>query len=215
MRKALMIANVLLLTLSGQFLVNSSASAAEFSDNFEPPPERVVIDVVSVNGSGCPPGTAQAVAADNTGFTVMYSQFMAVAGVGASPVDFRKNCQLGVLVHVPEGFTYAITRVDHEGFAALAAGANGVQRSSYYFQGRPNTRIVTHSFAGPLTDYWHTVDESDPASVEYHPCGALRILNINLELRVSAGSSAPTSTSFLAMDSTFGSVYDLVWKRCP
>src|SRR3712207_1310352 len=70
----------------------------------EPPPtEKIVIDVVTVNGSGCPVGTAAvAVAPDNTAFTVTYSDYLAQVGVGAKPTDFRKNCQLALQVHVPE-----------------------------------------------------------------------------------------------------------------
>jgi len=82
-----------------------------------PPPDRIVIDVVTVNGSGCPAGTAAvAVAEDNTAFTVTYSDYLAQVGVGAKPTDFRKNCQLSLRVHVPQGFTYAIAQADYRGF---------------------------------------------------------------------------------------------------
>jgi hypothetical protein len=87
-----------------------------------PPTDRIVIDVVTVNGSGCPAGTtAVAATPDNTAFTVTYSSYLAQVGVGAAPTDFRKNCQLNIIVHVPGGFTYAIAKVDHRGFASLAA----------------------------------------------------------------------------------------------
>ncbi len=59
-----------------------------------PPPDRIVIDVVTVNGSGCPAGTAAiAVSPDNQAFTVTYSDYLAQVGVGSKPTDFRKNCQ--------------------------------------------------------------------------------------------------------------------------
>jgi len=84
-------------------LVGSSASADA------PPVDRVVVDTVTVNGSGCPAGTAAvAVSPDNTAFTISYSSYIAQVGVGASPTDFRKNCNLNLFVHVPPGFTYAI-----------------------------------------------------------------------------------------------------------
>jgi len=150
---------------------------------------------------------------------VTYSEYLAQVGVGSTPTGFRKNCQLNILVHVPQGFTYAVARADYRGFASLAAGATGMQRSSYYFQGSPNTDIRTHNFAGYYEDNWQTSDETDVASLEYHPCGALRSLNINTELRVSAGTSDPKKTnSFIAMDSTDGSIstlYHLHWLTCP
>jgi uncharacterized protein DUF4360 len=221
MRKIPLFAGAILLTLISQFLLISPASATGFLDLPVPPPtDRIVIDVVTVNGSGCPPGSAAvAVSPDNTAFTVTYSVYLAQVGIGSRPTDFRKNCQLNLLVHVPSGFTYAVNEVDYRGFASLAAGATGMQRASYYFQGSPNTDIRTHNFAGSFEDNWQSTDTTELASLEYAPCGAMRNLNINTELRVAAGTSNPaTTTSFLAMDSTDGSInttYHFSWLRCP
>ncbi len=185
-----------------------------------PPPDRVVIDVVTVNGSGCPAGTAAvAVASDNTAFTVSYSNYLAQVGVGSKPTDNRKNCQLGLNVHVPQGFTYAIAQADYRGFAHLEPGAIGLEKASYYFQGTSQTTAVSHRFTGPADDDWQTTDTTDASSLVYAPCGASRILNVNTELRAGAGTSDPaTTTSYMAMDSTDGSVntlYHFSWKACP
>lgn len=221
MRRMLMVAGAILLTLLSQLLFISPASGDGFLDDPVPPPDdQIVIDIVTVNGSGCPPGSAAvAVAPDNTAFTVTYSTYLAQVGVGSRPTDFRKNCQLNVLVHVPQGFTYGVARADYRGFASLAAGATAIQRSSYYFQGTPNTDIRTHNLRGHFEDNWQFSDETDVAAIELHPCGAMRTLNINTELRVNVGTSNPaTTTSFVAMDSTDGSIsteYQFHWKHCP
>ncbi|MBT8225410.1 MAG: DUF4360 domain-containing protein [Dactylosporangium sp.] len=185
-----------------------------------PPTEQIVIDVITVNGSGCPEGTAAiAVSEDNTAFTVTYSDYLAMVGVGASPIDFRKNCQLNLQVHVPAGFTYAIAQVDYRGYAYLEDGAIGIERANYYFQGMTPTVAASHMFTGPYDDNWQTTDTTDLLSLSYAPCGELRNLNINTELRVAAGTSDPTTTtSFMVMDSTDGSlstVYHFTWKECP
>ncbi|WP_217161993.1 DUF4360 domain-containing protein [Streptomyces sp. AC512_CC834] len=190
------------------------------SGSFEdPPPDKIVIKVATVNGSGCPQGTAAvAVSEDNTAFTVTYSDYLAQAGGNSSPTDFRKNCQLNLLVHVPQGFTYAIAGADYRGFAALQSGAKGTQRASYYFQGSPNTEFRTHPFDGPLVDNWQATDTTDWAQLVYAPCGVQRNFNINTELRVSTGTSDPDEVSFMTMDSTDGdisTVYHLAWKECP
>ncbi|MFF4223671.1 DUF4360 domain-containing protein [Streptomyces abikoensis] len=201
-------------------LLGASFSPQAAAASKAPPPDRIVIDVVAVNGSGCPAGTtAVAVAPDNTAFTVSYSNYLAQVGVGSKPTDFRKNCQLGLNIHVPQGFTYAISRADYRGFAHLESGATGLEKASYYLQGQSQTSSASHRFAGPVSDDWQTSDVTDVASLVYAPCGVQRILNVNTELRVSAGSSDPSSTnSFLAMDSTDGSVntlYHFAWKECP
>ncbi|ONI88982.1 hypothetical protein ALI144C_05630 [Actinosynnema sp. ALI-1.44] len=185
-----------------------------------PPPDRIIIDVATVNGSGCRPGTAAvAVSADNEAFTVTYSEFMAQVGVGALPTDFRKNCQISLKVHVPQGFTYAVAQADYRGFAHLERGANGLERANYYFQGMSPTSFVNHPLNGAMSDDWQFTDKTDIAALVYHPCGEQRNFNINTELRVNAGTSDPKkTTSFIAMDSTDGSInttYHFHWKTCP
>jgi len=185
-----------------------------------PPADKIVIDLVTVNGSGCPEGTAAvAVSPDNTAFTVTYSAYLAQVGVGALPTDWRKNCQLNLIVHVPAGFTYAIASTDYRGFASLQNGASGVEKAGYYFQGSPVTNYATHTFAGNYADDWSATDVNQVAELVWAPCGALRNFNINTELRVNAGTSnVKTATSFMTMDSTdtaFATTYHFAWQQCP
>jgi hypothetical protein len=185
-----------------------------------PPPDKIIIDVATVNGSGCRPGTAAvAVSDDNTAFTVTYSEFLAQVGVGAKPTDNRKNCQVSLKVHVPQGFTYAIASADYRGYAQLEAGATALERANYYFQGMSPTSFVEHPFSGPLSDDWQKTDTTDVAALVYLPCGELRNFNINAELRAAVGTSDPKkTTSYIAMDSLDGSItttYHFHWKTCP
>ncbi|MGP4110753.1 DUF4360 domain-containing protein [Streptomyces sp. 4N509B] len=182
------------------------------------PSDQMAIDVLTVNGSGCEPGTAAvAVSEDNTAFTVTYSDYLAMAGAGASATDFRKNCQLNLAVQVPSGFTYAIAQVDYRGYASIARGATGTEKASYYFQGSPDTDEWTHTFAGPMDDLWQVTDITDLESLVWAPCGEIRNFNINTELRVNAGTSDPASTSLMTMDSTDGTIdttYHVAWRPC-
>jgi hypothetical protein len=184
-----------------------------------PPSNQMVVDLVSANGSGCPWGTAQvSVSPDNTAITVTYSNYLAQVGIGAGPTDFRKNCQLGLNVHVPSGFTYAVASADYRGYAHLAAGASGYESAGYYFQGESQTTRIRHNFYGYKDGDWQTTDRIGVASLSFLPCGEERNLNVNTELRVSAGWSDPhKTTSFLSMDSTDASLttlYHLAWKSC-
>ncbi|MGW6412672.1 DUF4360 domain-containing protein [Streptomyces vinaceus] len=183
------------------------------------PPDRVSVEVVNVNGSGCPSGTtAVAVAPDNNAFTVTYSQYTAQSGPDSNPIDFRKNCQIALEVHIPQGYTYAIARADYRGFAHLAQGATALQRANYYFAGMPDNTAVNHRLSGPMNDNWQHSDTATAETLVYAPCGADRLLNINTELRVKSSSTDPSATSFISMDSTDGSVnalYHFAWKRCP
>lgn len=118
----------------------------------DPPPDKIVIDVATVNGSGCPQGTAAvAVSPDNTAFTVTYSDYLAQVGGNSDPTAFRKNCQLNLIVHVPQGFTYAIASADYRGFLSLQPGASGTQRASYYFQAPRTPPSRTTRSTAPTT----------------------------------------------------------------
>ncbi|MFE2288355.1 DUF4360 domain-containing protein [Streptomyces sp. NPDC059443] len=183
------------------------------------PPDKIVIELATVNGSGCREGTAAvAVSPDNTAFTVTYSEYLAQVGSGAPPTAFRKNCQLNLRVHVPSGFTYAIVQADYRGFGSLQRGAWGQERANYYFQGMSQTAQRTHQFNGPFNDNWQSTDKTEYADLVWAPCGEERNFNINTELRVNAGTSGPQALSFMAMDSTDASVntlYHLAWQTCP
>ncbi|MEV6345253.1 DUF4360 domain-containing protein [Actinoplanes sp. NPDC051851] len=185
-----------------------------------PPPRAtgMVIDVVSANGSGCPLGTtAVTVSPDSKAFTVTYSEFTAQVGAGAKPTSFRKNCQLGLNVHVPHGYTYAITSTDYRGFAHLERGATATQTSFYYFQGESTTTRSRHTFAGPIDGNWQRTDVVGVGSLSFLPCGEQRYLNVNTELRAGVGRSDKRKTSFITMDSTDGkldTVYHVAWKKC-
>ncbi|GHH55747.1 DUF4360 domain-containing protein [Lentzea cavernae] len=188
--------------------------------NETPPPDHITIDVVTVNGSGCPAGTAAvAVSEDNKAFTVTYSDYLAQVGVGARPTDFRKNCQLNLRVNVPQGFTYGIAQADYRGFAHLERGAYAIQKANYYFQGMSQNDSAQHRYNGPHSDDWQATDTTEVAAIVYSPCGEKRNFNINTELRVYPGSSnTATTTSFVSMDSTDGAIdttYQFSWKTCP
>ncbi|MEU9116499.1 DUF4360 domain-containing protein [Streptomyces sp. NPDC048483] len=185
----------------------------------EPPTGKITISVATVNGSGCRPGSAAvAIAPDNTAFTVTYSEYLAQAGGSSKPTDARKNCQIALDVHVPQGFTYAIARADYRGYASLAPGAKGLEQAGYYFQGQQETARKSHGFTGPYDSNWQTSDETEVDALVYAPCGEQRYFNINTELRVDATAAKPAATSFMAMDSTDGSIntlYHFAWKECP
>jgi hypothetical protein len=196
--------------LAGSAMAGSEVAASEAVV----PGDPITVDVMTVNGSGCPAGTASATPlADNTGFTVAYTSYVASANGSAAPTDFRKNCQLALLVHVPQGFTFAIAQADYAGTARLAEGATGRQRANYYFQGSSADAWSDHEFAGPLVGSWRVSDTA--AALVYAPCATDRVLNVNTELLVENGTSSAASS--LRMTSTSGginSVYHFSWKQC-
>jgi Domain of unknown function (DUF4360) len=197
-------------------LSTGTAHAATSVDSSVPPAGQVTLRVLSINGSGCAAGTATVtMLSDNTGFRVRYSDFRAQASGGSAPTDFRKNCQIGIQVDIPSGFTFAIARADYRGRAWLASGASALLRTNYYFQGSPGNNYVDHTFAGPLAGGWSASDVTDASAIVYEPCGASAVLNVNSELRVDAASSS--ALNWIAMGASSGNVDTLVnfqWQQC-
>lgn len=182
------------------------------------PPGRITVDVITVNGSGCPAGTARvAVEPDNTGFRIAYDSFVARDGGTVNATEFRKNCQLSLVVNVPQGFTFAIAELDQRGRAQLENGATALQRTNYYFQGSADNNPVEHSFRGPLRGAWRTVDATAVAALVWAPCGERRGLNVNTELRVDAGDAHPGRVSSISLRSTEADVdtlFHFSWREC-
>jgi hypothetical protein len=178
------------------------------------PDGNVTFEVIAANGSGCAPGTATVIAdSDKTGFRIRYHDFVAEAGGSADPTDRRKNCQVGVLVTVPAGWTFAVAEADYRGRARLYSGATALQRTNYYWQGSSVNNNNDETFTGPLNGFWATKDVA-PVLV-YAPCTEQRVLNVNTELRVDPGtSSGRSSMSMRSSEGDVDTLFNFSWIRC-
>ena len=180
----------------------------------QPPNPQFTVQLSSVNGSGCPVGSTAVSAPDNTEFTVTYDDYLADAGNGAPPIDFRKNCQLNVLVGVPAGFTYGIVSVQYRGFAALDTGAQGLLLTSYYFSGIPGTYYANHTIFGPVNGLYE-FDDHQPV-ITWAPCHFTGTINVNSSLQVFKGKN-PRFFDEMTMDSSdvgFATYFHLAFKTC-
>ncbi|MEV4703326.1 DUF4360 domain-containing protein [Actinoplanes sp. NPDC049316] len=176
--------------------------------------DGVSIEKVKVNGTGCRPDTvAVAVSADRSAFTVIYSDYLARAGAGGKTKDERRTCSITVRLTVPPSTAYAITAVDHRGFAHLESGASATMSARYHLTGTGAPAYTTHAFAAGLDDSWQVTDP--PGSAVASACGGGK-LDIDTELRAQA-DRADVATSFISMDSTDAAVadtYHLTYRAC-
>ena len=181
-----------------------------------PPADPVTLRVYTSNGSGCPTGSATVEQSpDNTSFQVTFTSYVAWVGPGARPTDFRKNCQINVLISVPDGYSYAIARVDYHGYAHLDAGASGLLRANFYSAGSATPGVTPHPFTGPHDGAWEATDVTDSAWLIWSPCRSARTVNLNTELRVTtADRSTPSSMAMHAPNGDARTVYHYTWRRC-
>jgi hypothetical protein len=207
---------LMLTTAAATLLAVSTLAPLNTPDALEESAPPVRVEVVTVNGSGCPAGTAKTSTNGRT-FSVEYDSFFAQAGGGAGPTDFRKNCQLNIRVSLPPNSSYGLVRNSYRGYAHLQAGASALQRTNFYFQGSSETHYLNYTFDGPMSDEWQTNYRPNPGEIVWSPCGENRNLNLNAELRVNLGTSDRAKRSFILATSSRGSVratYDFVTKSC-
>jgi len=215
-------AAALSLSLAGPAYANTvvadaSSVVADADTLTSPPPSRITLEVISVNGSGCAAGTTRVTTQpDNTGFRVRYTDFIAKDGGNAKPTDVRKNCQINVLVYIPQGYTVAVARADYRGRLHLEPGASALERTNYYVMGSSDNDYRDHPFSGPSDGTWHTTDSTAPGDLYFSPCGQDINVNLNTELRVDAGSRYG-ATSYMSMrtsDADVDTILRFDWRTC-
>ncbi|TDB88282.1 DUF4360 domain-containing protein [Actinomadura sp. KC216] len=197
---------ILSVALASLALTFAPASAAPAP----PAPITPAVEIATLVGSGCPPGTVTATPVPD-GFTIKYSGYTARTGGDAKPTDARKNCQVALKVTVPEGLTYTVERVDFHGSGHLEPAATGTVKSLFYFSGSPSTGPIRREIRGPLAGEWRLTERL--IQLLWPGCGEERNLNLNTELRVTApDTSKPNS---FGLNSDLRTSYHLGWKTCP
>jgi hypothetical protein len=182
-KHAIAVAGLTISLFSAPFVAPASASDAALPK----------IEVVSVNGSGCPSGTASVRATSANTFSLAFSDFAAWTGTEAPATAVRKNCQVTVSMKVAEGGTFSPRRLSYDGFVYLPDGASARALVHFYCQGSGTVTNDIRSFNGPMSSDWRAPVR--PALDENTRCDAGKLLNINTELRVSRGS-APENVPF-------------------
>jgi hypothetical protein len=184
-----------------------------------PNPHEIFIKDIILGGTGCPADSADLrLSSDGTRFSLGFGEeFTARLRSGVPISESRKNCQLSVTFHIPQGFTFAVGSVDYRGSAEIARGASGQHRAAYYFQGQEEQVATTRTLAGGFDGDFHFRDEVVAAALVFAPCGVERALNINTSVLLKKGTSSSASRSTMSLDSERGridTIFNFHWKRC-
>jgi hypothetical protein len=163
-------------------------------------PPWYTIRLITANGSGCPQGTKTSVSqGPGPELAVTYSDYIAYAGNGARPDDFRKNCVLSIRVGVPSGWTFGIAQATYRGYANLDVGATGTVEADYWLQGLPWTVQSTRNVRGPTNHDYAFTDVAPVGS--FAVCHTGTALNVDTSVRVSAGSGKSSLNESAMVDS--------------
>ncbi|KAK7049326.1 hypothetical protein VNI00_005927 [Paramarasmius palmivorus] len=177
----------------------------------------------------------------HTAVTITFSAFEASAGPDIAVTLNRRNCQVSLNVHVPQGFSFAIVDVDYRGFYSLDDKVKAFHDSVYYFQGQIVQAEATSTLVGPIpgnvslalcSNRSHRAtsgknyvyrDEFNLTPTIYSPCGedssylvVPKILNINSQVRVD-NSGNKKGYGYIADDSIDASIkqtFNFQWLQC-
>jgi hypothetical protein len=169
-----------------------------------PAPPQITLKVLSAFGSGCPAGTTDVVPnADNTAFSLAYSEFRVYGG------DY-KSCRVAIRVGVPAGWTYAVVSVVNRVTPNLSGKGSARLQMNAWFTGFPWNASDDHSVSGPKTKLWTSTSTADVLT--YAPCDDSADLSVNDTLRISG--PATDSAELIDTDARASTVFNLVWKKC-
>lgn len=179
-----------------------------------PNPNEVYVQSITYGGSGCPQGSVgSSFANDRKSFTLIFDSFVASQGPGVPVTENRKNCQMSVNLHVPNGFQFSIGTADYRGYVSLPAGVTARQKSTYSFAGSSAQVSSGSNFTGPVSKDYLNRDEIPFSTIVWSACGAVAPVNINAEVRTSGGSSSAQITTD-SVDGKVQHILGLQWRSC-
>jgi hypothetical protein len=171
-------------------------------------------------GTGCPQGTVNTtLTPDKQTLSIIFDQYVAQAGksVGGSPLS-RKSCNLSVPVHVPQGMSVSVLKVDYRGYMFVPKGAMGSFNVEYFLKSFSSNNTgpkYFKDFVGPVdTDYLLSNNLTLNAIV-WSACG--EDVNLRVNTSVTAKTNSKKDDVYASLDSTdvsAGLIYQLQWQKC-
>ena len=169
----------------------------------------------SYGGTGCPGGSASAaLSPDAQSLSLLFDQYVVEAGGNSGRVTDRKTCNVAIPVHIPQGMSLSIFKVDYRGFNSLPYGAYSQFQVEYFFAGSRGPSY-SKTFYGSLNDNYLLTNTLAASAIVWSPCGQEVILRSNSSMLVRTNNQR--GQAFATVDSAdfrAGLVYHLQWRRC-
>lgn len=165
-------------------------------------------------GTGCPAGSASvALSPDQKAISILFDQYVVEAG-GAKSFD-RKNCNIAIPVHVPQGYSVSVLAIDYRGFTQLPAGSRANLNVNYFLAGQGRGVNSSKNFRGPSSQNYVTSDRLGMEAIVWSGCGASTILRANTSMLVQSNSRREqTMATVDSADIEAGLIYHIQWRQC-
>lgn len=176
--------------------------------------DDISLGIPGYGGTGCPDGTVSAtLSPDAKSLSLLFDQYqVSVGGTTGRSFD-RKSCNIAIPVHVPQGLSVSILKIDYRGFNRLPQSATSQFNVEYFFAGTRGPAFQ-RVFRGILEEDYLINNELRAEAIVWSGCGADVNLRTNSSMRVSTASNREAMSSIDSQDVSAGIIYQLQWRSC-
>jgi len=165
-------------------------------------------------GTGCPAGSVSVtLSPDAKSLSLLFDEYQVVVG-GESGKSFdRKSCNIAIPVHVPQGLSVSILKIDFRGFNHLPRSSSSQFNVEYFFAGSKGPSFQ-RKFRGPIDEDYLINNEITANAIVWSGCGADVNLRTNSSMRLSSLYNQEAMSSIDSEDINAAIVYQLQWRKC-
>jgi len=165
-------------------------------------------------GPGCPAGSVSVtLSPDAKSLSLLFDQYqVAVGGTTGKSFD-RKSCNIAIPVHVPQGLSVSVLKIDFRGFNHLPTAATSQFNVEYFFAGTKGPAFE-RKFRGPLDEDYLVNNNLAVQAISWSACGEDVNLRTNSSMRVRTAGNKEAMASIDSEDINAGIVYQLQWRQC-
>ena len=178
-------------------------------------PNDVQLGIPAFAGSGCPMGSASvALSPDAQELSILFDNYAVEAGGSTGISIARKNCTIAIPVHVPQGYSVSLIRVDYRGFNSLPAGAYSKFDASYFFAGSAGPS-QSKTWYGSMTNGFLLTSNLMLTDMVWSRCGDSVLLRAATSLYLRNTNPMIEALSTVdSVDVSAGLIYRLSWRHC-
>ena len=165
-------------------------------------------------GTGCPDGTVSVtLSPDQKSLSLLFDQYQVSVGGDTGKGFDRKSCNIAIPVHVPQGLSVSILKIDFRGFNHLPTSATSEFNVEYFFAGTKGPAF-RRTFKGVLDEDYLINNELTAEAIVWSGCGADVNLRTNSSMRVKTVSNREAMASIDSEDVNAAIIYQLQWRDC-
>jgi hypothetical protein len=171
-----------------------------------------------VGQNGCPGGTYSAVnSPDGTTLSILFDNFSVTSGQGSDGTLNRKFCNIQVPLHLPDGYTLGIYKVDYRGFSHLSTKQYSELFVDYALGAHNKSRSFHRKTKGPYDGDFLFTETIGAGLMKRVGCGEEAVLNVSAALELNTGLQP--GVAMAALDSVDGApkgglIYYFDLKKC-